>query len=295
MELNQLRSFLCVAQEQNLTRAARTLHISQSALSSQIRGLEDSLGIILFERKARGMTLTRNGKTLLLQARQILEAADSLRLTASRLNTTLSGSLTVGLNTDPLFLRMRGLDASMEANQPHISIEFIPSQTLATTSLLRQGVLDAGFRFGVSHDPGITEIWLADVPTSVVIPRRFLKHVDKVSDFTWKTLAELPWLWSTCECPFHRLVAERMAEHGVKPRPVADALDEAIVREMVANGKGVTTLRRDMAELLEAEGLAAIWEEPMSVPLCLAYLEKRREDPLIQAFLSEVRRIWSAA
>ncbi len=292
MELNQLRSFLCVAREQNLTRAARMLHISQSALSTQIRGLEDSLNVILFERKARGMVLTPNGKILLQQAGVILEAADTMRLTATKLTNSLSGTLTVGLNTDPLFLRMRALDARMERLYPDIRLEFITSQTLATTSLLREGVLDVGFRFGMSGDEGIVETWLTDVPTAVVIPIRFLKTVRRVSDFTWRTLAELPWLWSTCECPFHRLVAERMAEFGVQPRPVADALDEAIVREMVANGKGVTTMRRDIAESLEAEGVVAIWEEPMSVPLSLACLERRMDDPLLESFIRETRTIW---
>ncbi|GFM33580.1 LysR family transcriptional regulator [Desulfovibrio subterraneus] len=293
MELNQLRSFVCVAREQNLTRAARILHISQSALSTQIRGLEDSLGIILFERQARGMTLTVNGKTLLGQARMILDAAENMRVTAGKLNAELCGAITVGLNTDPLYLRMRALDARMEKLYPEISIEFITSQTMATTSLLHERVLDAGFRFGISRDEGISETFLTDVPLAVVIPTRFLRRVSKVSDFTWRSLAELPWLWTTCACPFHKLVADRMAEHGVKPHPVADALDEAIVREMVANGKGASILRRDMAELLEAEGLAAAWDEPLSVPLSIACLSSRKEDPLIAALIQEVRSIWA--
>lgn len=293
MELNQLRSFVCVAREQNLTRAARILHISQSALSTQIRGLEDSLGIILFERQARGMTLTVNGKTLLAQARMILDAAENMRVTAGKLNAELCGAITVGLNTDPLYLRMRALDARMEKLYPEISIEFITSQTMATTSLLHERVLDAGFRFGISRDEGISETFLTDVPLAVVIPTRFLRRVSRVSDFTWRSLAELPWLWTTCECPFHKLVADRMAEHGVKPHPVADALDEAIVREMVANGKGASILRRDMAELLEAEGLAAAWDEPLSVPLSIACLSSRKEDPLIAALIQEVRSIWA--
>ncbi|MFV0349399.1 MAG: LysR family transcriptional regulator [Halodesulfovibrio sp.] len=295
MELNQLRSFVCVAREQNLTRAARMLHISQSALSTQIRGLEDSLGIILFERQARGMMLTVNGKTLLNQARMILDAAENMRVTAGRLNADLCGAITVGLNTDPLYLRMRALDARMEKLYPDIAIEFITSQTMATTSLLHERVLDAGFRFGISRDEGISETFLTDVPLAVVIPTRFLRRVNKVSDFTWRSLAELPWLWTTCECPFHKLVADRMAEHGVKPHPVADALDEAIVREMVANGKGASILRRDMAELLEAEGLAAAWDEPLSVPLSIACLSSRKEDPLIAALVQEVRSIWTKA
>lgn len=316
MELNQLKSFLCVAREKNLTRAARVLHLSQSALSTQIRGLEESLGVVLFERKARGMELTAHGTTLHQQARQVLDAAQALKDAAGRLSATPTGAVTVGLNTDPAFLRMRTLDAQIERHYPKIRIEFIPSQTLATTSLLREGVLDAGFRFGLSGDEGIDEIPLADVPLCVVIPTRFVRNGMTVRDFTWTTLAALPWLWTTCECPFHKLVADRMAEYGVRPRPVADALDEYIVREMVANGKGASVMRRDMGELLEEEGLAVVWDEPdmfrnhssdavqpgrshrqpgpLSVPLSLACLARRRQDPLIQALVERAVAVWSA-
>ena len=58
MELFQLRSFQAVAQTGNLTRAAEALHLSQSALSVQIRNLEDELGVELFARQAKGMRLT---------------------------------------------------------------------------------------------------------------------------------------------------------------------------------------------------------------------------------------------
>ena len=61
MELNRLRSFVVVAETGHLTRAAEKLHISQPALSAQIRALEDELDLTLFERTSTGMTLTAAG------------------------------------------------------------------------------------------------------------------------------------------------------------------------------------------------------------------------------------------
>lgn len=65
MELYQLKSFLAIVREQNLTRAADALNLSQSALSSQIKALEEELGLRLFKRSSRGMTLTHQGEALL--------------------------------------------------------------------------------------------------------------------------------------------------------------------------------------------------------------------------------------
>jgi len=77
MELYQLRSFVTVAELGQLTRAAERLHVSQPALSAQIKSLEDELGTVLFERGAGGMALTPAGRHLLPQAERVLR---SLRL-----------------------------------------------------------------------------------------------------------------------------------------------------------------------------------------------------------------------
>ena len=63
MEIYQLRAFLTVARLGHLTRAAERLHISQSAVSKQIKELEDELGVILFDRPSSGTSLTRSGQT----------------------------------------------------------------------------------------------------------------------------------------------------------------------------------------------------------------------------------------
>ena len=79
MELYQLRSFAAVAELGHLTRAAERLHISQPAVSAQIKALEDELGVTLFERVSSGMVLTSAGRKLLPAAEKVLDAAQALR------------------------------------------------------------------------------------------------------------------------------------------------------------------------------------------------------------------------
>jgi DNA-binding transcriptional LysR family regulator len=78
LDLRQLSYFVAVAEEEHVGRAAKRLHISQSPLSRQIAGLEDRLGLLLFERIHRRIRLTREGHAFLTQARQVLAQAQAL-------------------------------------------------------------------------------------------------------------------------------------------------------------------------------------------------------------------------
>jgi len=96
MELRHLRYFVIVAEEQNATRAAARLHVSQPPLSRQIRDLEDELGVELFRRTAKSLALTEAGKIFLNEARAILLRVDQAIDTVRTVANTSRGTLHVG-------------------------------------------------------------------------------------------------------------------------------------------------------------------------------------------------------
>jgi DNA-binding transcriptional LysR family regulator len=96
MELRHLRYFVVAAEEQNVTRAAERLHLSQPPLSRQIRDLEDELGVELFRRTARSLALTEAGKAFLPEARAVLLRADQAVEAVRAAANNCQGRLRVG-------------------------------------------------------------------------------------------------------------------------------------------------------------------------------------------------------
>lgn len=96
MELRHLRYFVAVAEEENVTRAAARLHVSQPALSRQIRDLEEEIGFSLLERSAKSVRLTDAGRTFLTESRAVLKAVENAVQTARAKASGTHGDLHVG-------------------------------------------------------------------------------------------------------------------------------------------------------------------------------------------------------
>jgi LysR family transcriptional regulator, carnitine catabolism transcriptional activator len=94
-ELRHVRAFLKVAQTRNITRAAFDLHVSQSALTVQIQQLEESLGVLLFDRNKRGAILTEAGRDVLGPFQRLLDDAEAIVSNAKDLASARMGTVTV--------------------------------------------------------------------------------------------------------------------------------------------------------------------------------------------------------
>jgi len=289
MDIRRLQCFLAVAFEGNLTRAADSLFLSQSALSGQIKQMEEELGYPLFVRMARGMELTNEGDSLLPYARSTVQAMEDFKARAARLHSSPATTLTVGLNTDPAFLRMAGLARHMRSAVPGMQLSFIVSQSRHTAESLRTSEMNVGFRFGMWGEEGVHDEFITSVPLSIAIP---IGMADQVEPGNWKQLAALPWVYTFRGCPFHVAVRERMSAFGVEPNPVEQAIDEGIMRELVTEGVGVAILREEDVRRLEQSGHAVAWPETLQVPLCLSYPAGSGYTSPLREFREVVRTVW---
>lgn len=290
MELYQLKSFLTIAHEQNLTRAAEALNLSQSALSSQIKLLEEDLGVSLFKRTSRGMALTDQGRILMNHAQDVLEAAGQMQQRAAALSRGISATISIGLNTDPTFLRVSATNQRLRLLHANTNVILHICQSIDTPQKLRHGQIDLGFFYGDNQESDIEHIVISQVRTCVVIPNN-LKPADK--DLCWEEIAKLPWVWVDNNFPFFKVLQNRLQDYRTLPNQAVTAVDEQIVRELVTAGQGVAIMREDEARLLVDNGQVTIWNKGWAeIPLCLGWLTGRREEKSIKEAREVINYVW---
>lgn len=141
MELHQLRAFAAVARTGHLARASDDLHLTQSAVSKQLKALEEELGTLLFERGPAGMALTCAGRQLLPIAQHALDSVQQLAGAASSLRGVVAGPLRLGTIIDPESLKLGPMLASLLNFYPHVDVSLNHGISGTVLERLRAGLM----------------------------------------------------------------------------------------------------------------------------------------------------------
>jgi DNA-binding transcriptional LysR family regulator len=150
MELRHLRYFVVVAAEENITRAAARLHVSQPPLSRQLRDLERELGVSLFARNAKGVRLTEAGQLFLGEAQSLLKRTDDAVELVRAVARGKQGKVRVGHASPTIEVLQRALRA-FSASHPHVGVDLREMTSKAMLRGLHDRSLDVALT--VSHSP----------------------------------------------------------------------------------------------------------------------------------------------
>jgi DNA-binding transcriptional LysR family regulator len=289
MELYQLRSFAAIAELGHLTRAAERLHVSQPAVSAQIKALEEELDVVLFERNAAGMALTAAGRALLADARRVIAAADSLRSHAMALHGELVGRVSMGTVADPGLTRVADVLRHAVERFPLLDIDVHQQVSGAAFGKVRDGELDTSFYFGNGMDPAVAAMPLRRLAFCIVVPASW---AGRLCDASWEAIAAEPWIMTPSISTHYALATGLFAAHAIAPSRRVEADNEAVVNSLVAAGLGVALMREDLA--VQAGDTIAIWGDTrMVTSLAFVYRRERGEEPPIRALRDVVAAVWN--
>jgi DNA-binding transcriptional LysR family regulator len=290
MELHHLRTFVIVAEEQNVTKAAKRLYMTPPAISAHIKALEEELNVTLFVRTSQGMHITEKGELLRAKAEQTLRAARDLVNQATQMQSYLIGTLSIGLNSSPAFLRIAPLITEINVQCSGIELAFHNSVSGKIIDSLINRELDAGFIFNPSPVESITTRRLALVDLVIAAPKQWKTQLQCA---TWADIAQLPWICSSYYCPFQTIIDDLFANRNLDYRRVVQSEDDMTKMQLVSAGVGVALLERSEAEHAASEGKLTLWQhEPIQSELHFGYLWERQADPLMTALESVICAIW---
>lgn len=167
VDLRSLRYFVAVAEEGHIGRAANRLHMTQPPLSRAIRQLEDELGVLLFERTPKGVTLTPAGEVLYGETGALLGRVDGLRRRVAAAAGT--APLAVGTLADAAEQVGLRLVSLFRARYPHVHVTIHESDLGDPTAGLRAGLVDVAITRTPFDDTGISTHVLRSIPVGVVM------------------------------------------------------------------------------------------------------------------------------
>ena len=241
--LHALQGFVAAARSGNLSRAAESLHLTVSALSHQIRGLEQRLGQRLFQRNARGVELTDDGRELFDRVASHFDALEqALQPFRTRRDDVLTISLMPSFAASWLVPRLPRFLAA------HPQLEINLQSTTALVDFDRELSIDAGLRFGRGRYPGLETMHLLD---DWVTPTASPALIERLGMPTLDTLDQFPLLGA----PGGRW-SEWFAQFGgtLPTRFVATFDDSDTLHRAASEGLGVALGRLTLARPLVDAG-----------------------------------------
>ncbi len=238
--LVSLMQALAVAEHLNFRHAAASLGVSQSTVSQRIKQLEDDLGILLFERRHRGVIITAAGRNFLDHIAEAVNQLEYAVMTAGMIARGEHGSLRVGLNTSIGSGFLAALLAEFRHSHANIEVEHVEGQARDMIVHVRQEVLDIAFVIGVPNveDCHARQLWTEHLV--VALPKEHA--LAKADGVTWQDLTSETFL-VRCDGDGPQMqahVVRRLAEWGYRPDVRRHGVQRDTLMHMIAQGDGVT-------------------------------------------------------
>ncbi|GAB3163349.1 LysR family transcriptional regulator [Telluribacter humicola] len=170
MDLQQIRNFLTLAQELHFWNTAEKVYITQSALSRQIKSLEDELGVTLFERNKRRVKLTEAGAFLRDKWLPLMDEISRIHRQAQRIHEGAYGSISIGYPGSVTYGILQELIASIDHLFPDLRVELFEPTDISFEQLLLNYQMDLALRRDPAENPALQSIWLYSEQFALIVP-----------------------------------------------------------------------------------------------------------------------------
>ncbi len=280
LDMTALRAFVTVAETGGVTRAAGFLNLTQSAVSMQIKRLEDSLGLDVLDRSGRGVALTRPGEQLLSYARRMIALNDEAQ---ARLSTHgHAGEVTLGVPQDLVYPAIPRILQRFAADWPKVKVTLVSAFTIQLKAQFARGEADVILTTEDEVDPG-----------GETLSVRPLVWVGAPNGRAWQQRPLR--LAHENGCIFRHFVQRRLDEAGIAWENAVDSDSSRTIEATVSADLAVMTMiggtePRRFERIAHGGALPDLRQVRINL-----YHSDLGEGPLVRALVEEIRRAYEPA
>lgn len=290
MDLHLLGSFVAVAEEQHVGRAAVRLRIAQPALSRRIQQFEHELGVELFIRRGRSLRLSPAGSALLTDARAILSAGERAAQHARDAAGGIAGRLRIGLvEVSAIGGVPSDIIRRFRDGHPAVALDLHPMISYEQWPLLRERRLDLGFLYWAPDEPWVATRKVAADGVLLALPADHplaTRQRIRLRDLAGESFIQMPRWRSPL---YHDQVMAATMRGGLHLRVVQEVAQEIGVLGLVASGVGVAIVVASWSNV-QPKGVVLREITDLRVPLALWACWRRDDgDPLLKALLETIK------
>ncbi len=290
MEIYQLRPFVTAAKLGHVTRTAEALHLTQPAITAQIKALEEELGVALFDRRPGRSSLTRAGEALLPDPENVLTAAGHLLGKARDLQGEVTGALTLGTVADPDTLRLGSLLGALVRTLPLLEVRTRNGPAEELREQVAAGLMQGAFYIGPHIPREVAGLALQTIHYRISAPTHLGPALLRAG---WRDIAAMPWIGAPPLRHVQTLMRDMFARQGLTPHQVIESDEVSLPQSLVRAGVGLSLLREDVALPASERGEVVIWPHArVGALLCFIYPRASEHDPAIVATLQLLRTVW---
>lgn len=298
VSLRQVEVFLAVAHTLSFSQAAALCHLSQPALSANVKRLEEALGARLFERHTRKVTLTAVGREFLAIATGMTE---NMQLALSRMRDFVAGKrgrMVVAAAPSMAASFAPGLLAQYVREHPDVEVELHDELSDVCLEMVRQGAADVALAVFKSKAEDLVQRELFRDPLVVICPASH--PLARQSSVRWRDVQAYPHVVMNRTSNVRQLVDSEYARYGLQMRPAFEVSQVGTMLGLIAADLGVGELPRSLIYKVDMTGLV---HRPISNAaayrtICAITLKNAAPTPALPPFLELCRRHaadWSAA
>lgn len=242
MDFKQLRYFIAIAEEKNITAAATRLHMSQPPLSMQLKQLENELGVRLFERSGRSLELTDKGALLYKRALHLVNNVEEIKNEIQETEEGQKGVLALGINT----LSLSGFSdiiQSFHQKYPLVSLKIVQNDSFYLAEMVKARAIEMAFvRLPLEHR-GLKYHHLISEPFFFVTNK-------ETHTISLEEISHMPFIIPSTEgLGIYSTILEAFTSQGLGLNKMAECSDMYTLMELVKGGVGVTIVPKSVLDV----------------------------------------------